>query len=558
MVTQVQAEVKTAWGWYSVPVLIGYVSDERYLAIGDVLLEFEREGRSEACVRSTPRGAVYADIEPGTYRVSLCRTGYGSKTVEVAVDPAKPYQFRLLSDCLLGYVWPKWVQTGERSEFRVHAVEAYHLSLWRYGLKKELVRNIGWFDEHGPRATMQVTPDGDYVQTGVEWNKRGYASPHHTQFVTGPERSGLYYLHAKGESGAFFSFPWIVAPAKPQARIAVVMSTTNWNAYNNFGGRSNYVHPEGLPATPPVNSRLDLERYREDGFYSFRYPNDHYPPISFERPEIGAHVPENTQATDPIAGRQASHLAPAEWRLLAWLEREGFAHDVYSESQLHYGQLDLDAYSVLISSVHPEYVTRPMFDKIKSWVHQRGGKFAYLGANGYSCEVEFPDEGRMRCKTQMMKQDGSGYLVDPTNPNCYESRMQMVHEPDGTLLGVTCSALGLMTGAPYRVIDPTHWVFAGTGLREGDLFGTESLQERCPGGASGHEMDRISRYAPEGTKLLAKGLNPEDGGAEMAYYETASGGAVFAASSITWPASLLVDTHVSRITANVLTRFLAG
>jgi hypothetical protein len=156
----------------------------------------------------------------------------------------------------------------------------------------------------------------------------------------------------------------------------------------------------------------------------------------------------------------------------------------------------------------------------------------------------------------MMKEDETGYLVDPTDPACYESRMHMVHEPDGSLLGVTCSALGLMTGAPYRVVQPDHWVFAGTGLREGDLFGAASLQERCPGGASGHEMDRISRYAPPGTELLAKGLNPENGGAEMACYETPSGGAVFAASSITWPASLLVDPQVSRITANVLSRYL--
>lgn len=538
-------------------MMVGFVSDDRYLAVADAIVEFQREGRS-VVTRSTPRGAVYADIEPGEYRVSIARDGFGAKTLLMTVDPAKPYQFRLLRDGLLGYMWPKWVRSGEPSEFRVHAVEAYHLSLWRYGLRKELVRPIGWFDEHGPRATMQITPDGDYVQTGVEWNKRGYGNPHHTQFVAGPERSGLYYMHAKGESGAFFSFPWIVAPAKPSARIAVLASTTNWNAYNNFGGRSNYVHPEGLPAEPPVNARLDLERYQTDGFFSFRYPNSHYPPISFERPEPGNHVPEHTEVTDPIAGRQASHLAPAEWRLLGWLEREGFDYDLYSESQLHYGVLDLDQYDVLITSVHPEYVSRIMLDKIEAWVHERGGHFLYLGANGYSCEVEFPDESRMRCLTQMYKEDGSGYLVDPTNPECFESRMEMVYRPEGRLLGLTCSALGLMTGAPYRALNADHWVFTGTGLRDGDLFGTESLQERCPGGASGHEMDRLSRHAPPGTLLLAKGLNPESGGAEMAYYETPSGGACFGAGSITWPASLLVDGYVSRITANVLTRFLQG
>ena len=66
----------------------------------------------------------------------------------------------------------------------------------------------------------------------------------------------------------------------------------------------------------------------------------------------------------------------------------------------------------------------------------------------------------------------------------------------------------------------------------------------------------MSPFSPPNTVLLAKGTNPDDGGAEMIYYETASGGATFAVGSITWPASILVDKAVSRITANVITRFL--
>ena len=56
--------------------------------------------------------------------------------------------------------------------------------------------------------------------------------------------------------------------------------------------------------------------------------------------------------------------------------------------------------------------------------------------------------------------------------------------------------------------------------------------------------------------LLAKGLNPDEGGAEIVVCETPSGGAAFSVGSIVWPASLLVDEGVSRITANVLRRFL--
>src|SRR3954465_16024088 len=110
-------------------MLIGYVSDERYVAISGVAVEIERYGESAAVIQSSPRGAIHADIEPGQYRVTLAKDGFGSKSVAVTVDPANPYQFRLLSDGLLGYMWPKWVRSGERSEFRVHAIGAYQLTL---------------------------------------------------------------------------------------------------------------------------------------------------------------------------------------------------------------------------------------------------------------------------------------------------------------------------------------------------------------------------------------------------------------------------------------------
>ncbi len=539
-------------------MLIGYVSDEQYVALADVILEFEQGGQSCAVVRSTPRGAIYADLAPGPYRVTLVKEGFGAKSVEMTVVPGRPYQFRLLSDGLLGYMWPKWVRAGERAEFRVHAVEPYRLSLWRYGLKKEFVRLLGWFDEHGPRATMQITPDGDYTQTGVQWNKHGYGSPHHTQLVTAPARSGLYYLHAKTESGSrFFSFPWVVAPERPTAPIAVLASTNTWCAYNNFGGRSNYINPDGLPPTPTVNARLDLLRYTQAGVHQvWGPPNEAYLPLSFERPEPGNVVPEHTEVTDPIEGRLTCGQAPGEWRLLAWLEREGFTYDYYAEAHLHDGTLDLDAYRVVILSVHPEYWSRQMYERLKAWVFERGGRLMYLGGNGLNCEVEFLDNATLRFKTHdPATQPG---LINPATNRPYESRFDFTVESEAHLLGVVFDDRGIMTAAPYRVVRPDHWVFAGTGLTEGDCFGTESLHERVHGGASGHETDKMSPSSPPGTLLLAKGMNPDDGGAEMVMVETDSGGAVFSAGSITWVSCLLPDHHVSRITSNVLTRFLTG
>jgi hypothetical protein len=452
-----------------------------------------------------------------------------------------------LSDCLLGYVWPKWVKAGEKGEFRVHSVEPYKLDLWRYGIKKGFVRGLGWFDEHGPRATMQITPDGDYSRTGVQWNKYGYVNPHLHQYVEAPQRSGLYYFHARTAGGAEFAFPWIVAPAVPLAKIAVLASNITWNAYNNFGGRSNYINPDRLPATPIVNARLELKRYTDSN--GITYDTDDYAPLSFDRPEPINHIDEHEKITDPIEGRAACHIAPAEWRLLGWLERERFGYDYYAETQLHDGTLDPDRYEVLIISTHPEYWSKAMYFAVKSWVNERGGKLMYLGGNGLNCEAEFADP------TTAIYCNGDARATKEGN---FESRFHMRVESEANLLGVVFTETGVMTGAPFQVIAADHWVFTGTGLGKGELFGQASLHMRCPGGASAHETDKVSVSSPRNVHVLAKGLNIDSGGAEMVYYETDSGGAVFSASSIAWPSSILVDSSVSRITANVLNRFLQG
>ncbi|MBA4189029.1 MAG: N,N-dimethylformamidase [Planctomycetaceae bacterium] len=529
-------------------MLVGYVSDERYVGLPDAVLEFINERGESWEAWSRASGAVYVDIPAGNYRVVIQKPGYGSKLSQVTL-PADPlHHFRLLTDGLLGYAWPKWVRSGESSEFRIHSVEAYKLELWRYGWEPEFVRSLGWHDEHGPRAVMQSTPDGDYTRTGVEWNKVGYANSVHSQHIPGEDRSGLYYFRASTASGRQFSFPWIVAPAKPTAPMAVLASNITWNAYNNFGGRSNYIHADGLPPTPTINSRTELKRYSDAGH--FTWGADDYPPLSFDRPEPFNHIDFTERITDPIEGRQACHLAPAEWRLLGWLEKQGFDYDYYAETQLDGGTLDLTKYRVLVTTVHPEYWTRRMYERVKRWVFKEGGRLIYLGGNGLNCEIELLANGSMICHNGKL----TGLTV--AGLGGYESRYAMRHESEANLLGVVFTPTGAMTGAPYRVVDASHWAFAGTGLKTGDIFGEKSLHMRCPGGASGHETDKVSPSSPANLMVIAKGLNPDDGGAEMLTFDTPSGEAVFSVGSINYVASLPVDEQVSRITVNVLRRFL--
>ena len=538
-------------------MLIGYVSDEMHIAIADAQLEFRRADRSVE-LRSRASGAVHGDLEPGDYDVVVAAPGHTRKQVTMTVDPAEPYRFRLLSDRLLGYAWPKWARSGETCELRIHAQEPFHASLWRYGWTKEQVADLGLFDDgFAPGANRQILPDGDFTVGGARWNDHGYAFPpderHH---LVAPQRSGLYYVHLNAHSGDFFSFPLVVAPAEPTSDVAVLASNLDWNAYNDFGGRSNYVAAGALPLEPAVNVRQSSPFLRDTG--ARFWDREDYAPLSLDRPEPVNRVEQGTDITDPLERIGEEHVAPGTWRLLGWLERERFAYDFYAETQLHSGALDLDRYRVLILDQHPEYWSRQMYERVKDWVYERGGRLMYLGGNGISCEVEFATD------TALVHRNGDLSEWLPTRSftggpgSVLPSRFSKRVESEARLLGVATTLTGMGTGAPYQVCDASHWAFEGTGLRDRDLFGERSLDRRNPGGASGHETDKMNEFTPPGTRLLAKGTNDYGGGGEMIHYETSSGGQVFSVGSICYVASLPVDDLVSQVTANVLRRFRDG
>jgi hypothetical protein len=309
-----------------------------------------------------------------------------------------------------------------------------------------------------------------------------------------------------------------------------------------------------------VNARLDLGRYQPPAEVWSPADNE-FLPLSFERPEPGSHLLDSSpwdspDPRNPIKGRMQCGQAPGEWRMLAWLEHEGFGYDYYADAHLDDGTLNLSAYKVLLVLLHPEYWTRQMYIRVKQWVGSEGGRVMYLGGNGLNCEVTLEDHA-MRCLSHVNSfRYGLGGSDDNDPHHIWDSRMHRTLESEANLLGVASSDTGIMTAAPYRVLNASHWAFEGTGLREGDLFGQRTLHERIPGGASGHETDKITAHSPKNVDHLAKGENPGNGGADLVYYRASSGGEAFSAGSITWISALFPDSHVSRITENVLRRFL--
>ena len=325
--------------------------------------------------------------------------------------------------------------------------------------------------------------------------------------------SGLYSARITVGSDTVTDIVFVVRPAAAAARsqILVLVNTNCWNAYNSWGGRSNYTD---------ANSGITL---------------------SFERPN-----PETTpDVRDGSGAYAANHLTAGEIWLLSWLEQQGFAADVCSDADMHAGTPALSAYKALVLSTHPEYWSQQMAAKVQQYLNS-GGCLLYLGGNGAFRTVEY-------------SADGSAMTTGADAPHWCAEAWQPTGPMPRTLLGVAYD-VGADGNYPQRcgyiVDDASHRFMAGTGLANGDVFATSG---RNGGGACGWEVDCASGDfeggAPAtGLKILAHGQLVTGAGyrGDLAYYDAAGGGFVLAVGSITVTGALPTDAALARLVKNAL------
>ncbi len=242
------------------------------------------------------------------------------------------------------------------------------------------------------------------------------------------------------------------------APVAVLASNITWNAYNNFGGRSNYIHADGLPPTPTVNSRPELKRYSDAGL---RHLGRRRVPAALVRPARAVqphrlrradHRPDRGPAgVPPRPGRvAAARLARTRGLRLRLLRRD-------AAPRRH-------ARPVAVPRPGPRGPPRILDAadvRPREALGLRGGRPAHVPRR-QRAELR----GRIAARSR-------AWSATTASSRVYRSRgwagtragSRMRHESEANLLGVVFTPAGAMTGAPYRVVDAAHWAFAGTGLR---------------------------------------------------------------------------------------------
>jgi N,N-dimethylformamidase len=284
------------------------------------------------------------------------------------------------------------------------------------------------------------------------------------------------------------------------------------------------------------------------------------------------------------------HFA-ADLYVTNFLEEHGYGYDVATDEDLHAERLELLApYKVVLTGTHPEYYTADMLDALEAYLGQ-GGRLMYLGGNGFYWVTSVDPE---RPHMVEVRRGYAGTRIWESAPG--EAHHSTTGEPGGLwrhrgrppqrLVGVGFTSQGFNRGSGYRrrpdSFDPrVEFIFEGVG--EHEVIGDFGL---VMGGAAGDEIDHVDRArgTPDHALLLASSEGHDDhyqlvvedllmtlpgqGGtenpevrADITFFDTSGGGAVFSVGSINWCGSLShngYDNNVARITKNVLERFLSS
>jgi hypothetical protein len=253
----------------------------------------------------------------------------------------------------------------------------------------------------------------------VDWSQNGGAPAAITVPVGSDWASGVYAAQITGDDGRRGFAPLVVRPTSPQARVAVVLPTSTWAAYNFYDA--------------------DGDGWG-DTWYARWKTND----VDLTRPHSTSGVPYRYRSYD--LGFQH------------WLAQTGKRADMMSDEDLELFATPADlraAYDLLVFPGHTEYVTGRVYDLVEAF-RDKGGNLMFLAANNFFRKITRKDQRQT--------------LVD---------EWRDLGRPEAALLGnqYVASDRG-QRRAPFTVVgaDVAPWAFEGTGLTNGATFGLYGIE----------------------------------------------------------------------------------
>lgn len=377
--------------------------------------------------------------------------------------------------------------------------DRFSIQIYRDGNAPEMVHEA--IDLKGRFTPM---PDKAYIN-GCDWPVL------HSWTLPADLRSGFYRVVStclRPDGNRFVQHHFIVVRPTAETRrgrILLMLATSTWTAYNDWGGANHYFGTwgdNGNEASPT----LSMERPWTRGMVWL--PPGAARVTQSPKPDMND-APRYPSKEFGYSNGWGQYYAAAGWaqfdrHFLVWAESEGFEIDIITQTDLHERPELLADYPCLVSCGHDEYWSWDMRKTVEDFV-ERGGGFARFGGN-FLWQIRLEKDGlEQHCwKTKAPDQDpvvgtDRAHLVTAS----WESKV--VAWPGASTVGVN-GAHGIYASwggfSPrgsrgFTVYRPDHWVFEGTGLRYADIFGEEA-------GIFGYEVDGLNYTFHQGLPYAVK------------------------------------------------------
>jgi hypothetical protein len=347
--------------------------------------------------------------------------------------------------------------------------------------------------------------------------------------------SGVYLAKLTNAQGFQSYIVFVVRDDRRRAPLLYQQPVTTYQAYNNYpddGKSGKSLYDFNSYGGPTISGAKNAVK------------------VSFDRPY-----------SRQVDG--AGHFLEREINFVRWVERSGF-DVVYSTS------VDTDTsgrgllnHRGFLSVGHDEYWSKAMYDAAEA-ARDAGVNLAFFGANAIYWQIRFESSSRgVPNRVIVCYKDAH---LDPVSEAALKTvrwRQAPVSKPEQKLIGVqyTAQLANSQSHVPYRVINSSNWVYAGTGFKDGD---------QVPG-LVGYEADRafttIQPDAVSGTyAVLARSPLITTAGttdfSNSSIYQARSGAWVFGAGTIDWTWGLddygghrVTSAGIQKTTANILRRF---
>jgi N,N-dimethylformamidase beta subunit-like, C-terminal len=481
---------------------------------------------------------------------------------------------------LEAYCWPPSAVRGEAVGLRVSTdASSFDVEVAREGAAHEPVWSVGQV-----AARSHETP--------VDASSNGCGWPLALEIPVGDWRSGYYSVKVTAGDQRADAFLVVRPDPSDPASILLVLSTTTWHAYNDWGGPSLYTG----------GTRVSFERPLARGFLVKPEPIGRMMQPEPDREAMGFRTWARPLGLSDWCG--GAGWFTYERTFTRWAEATGYRIDVAVSQDLERHPEILQGPRLYLSVGHDEYWSWGMRDALDTFVGH-GGNVAILSGNTCFWQVRFdPDHRGMTGFKDRADEDP--VLGTPDRrllTGCWSDRR--IGRPETSTIGLTFTRGGYSryglgaaeSSGAYTVHRPDHWAFEGTGLTGGQEFGgTDSIVAyECDGcafetGPEGLPVPTGRDGAPAGLEILAAapahvwakheqptryahepgGLeqcsmavfgdaSPEhvaelgDGHAVMAAFDRPGGGSVLNVGVTDWVLGL-GDPVVERITRNVLDR----